>query len=80
MHLLHSDVKQYDNLVKTVYFLLKEYKKSGEKSGCSTITDKSGSCSKFHLFLLIRHVRISCAMFPLLFFFLFFFDKSAMIP
>jgi hypothetical protein len=50
VHLLHSDVKQYDNLVKTVYFLLKEYKKSSEKAGCSTITDKSGSYSKFHLF------------------------------
>nr|CAB3497603.1 unnamed protein product [Digitaria exilis] len=36
-------VKQYDNLVKTVSFLLKEYKKTSEKAGCTTITDKSGS-------------------------------------
>jgi hypothetical protein len=49
---LHSDVKQYDNLVKTVSFLLKEYKKTSEKAGCTTITDKSGSYSKFHLFQL----------------------------
>lgn len=36
-------VKQYDNLVKTASFLLKEYKKTSEKAGCTTITDKSGT-------------------------------------
>lgn len=36
-------VKQYDNLVKTVSFLLNEYKQKDHKSGCITITDKSGT-------------------------------------
>ncbi|XP_039825851.1 protein N-terminal and lysine N-methyltransferase EFM7-like isoform X2 [Panicum virgatum] len=53
-------VKQYDNLVKTVYFLLKEYKKSSEKSGCSTITDKSGTQvpAKSPMFLISWRRRI----------------------
>ncbi|WVZ61118.1 hypothetical protein U9M48_011039 [Paspalum notatum var. saurae] len=36
-------VKQYDNLVKTVSFLLNEYKQKGHKADCITITDKSGT-------------------------------------
>ncbi|XP_039825853.1 uncharacterized protein LOC120687845 isoform X3 [Panicum virgatum] len=57
-HIRH--VKQYDNLVKTVYFLLKEYKKSSEKSGCSTITDKSGTQvpAKSPMFLISWRRRI----------------------
>ncbi|PAN44212.1 hypothetical protein PAHAL_9G025600 [Panicum hallii] len=53
-------VKQYDNLVKTVYFLLKEYKKSSEKAGCSTITDKSGTQvpAKSPMFLISWRRRI----------------------
>ncbi|KAL6894382.1 hypothetical protein ACP4OV_008480 [Aristida adscensionis] len=38
-------VKQYENLVKTVSFLLREYKQNGHRAGCTTITDKSGNTS-----------------------------------
>ncbi|RLN39674.1 methyltransferase-like protein 23 [Panicum miliaceum] len=57
---VQADVKQYDNLVKTVYFLLKEYKKSSEKAGCSTITDKSGTQvpAKSPMFLISWRRRI----------------------
>lgn len=36
-------VKQYPNLVKTLSFLLKEYKQNGQNVGCTTITTKSGT-------------------------------------
>ncbi|KAF8757381.1 hypothetical protein HU200_010898 [Digitaria exilis] len=53
-------VKQYDNLVKTVSFLLKEYKKTSEKAGCTTITDKSGTQvpAKSPMFLMSWRRRI----------------------
>ncbi|KAF8708649.1 hypothetical protein HU200_030029 [Digitaria exilis] len=53
-------VKQYDNLVKTVSFLLKEYKKISEKAGCTTITDKSGTQvpAKSPMFLMSWRRRI----------------------
>ncbi|XP_066334458.1 uncharacterized protein [Miscanthus floridulus] len=36
-------VKQYDNLIKTVFFLLNEYKQNGHKTDSITITNKSGT-------------------------------------
>ncbi|OEL15278.1 hypothetical protein BAE44_0023702 [Dichanthelium oligosanthes] len=53
-------VKQYDNLVKTVSFLLKGYNKTSEKAGCTTITDKSGTQvpAKSPMFLMSWRRRI----------------------
>ncbi|KAL6638183.1 hypothetical protein ACP70R_025755 [Stipagrostis hirtigluma subsp. patula] len=53
-------VKQYENLVKTVSFLLKEYTQSGEKAGVTTITDKSGTQvpAKSPMFLMSWRRRI----------------------
>ncbi|KAK3148878.1 hypothetical protein QOZ80_3AG0209880 [Eleusine coracana subsp. coracana] len=53
-------VKQYENLVKTLSFLLKEYKQNVQKTGCVTITDKSGTQipAKTPMFLMSWRRRI----------------------